>query len=321
MNWIDGHIDLAYVALMGRNILEPCVAAEKECISIPDLTRSPVSTFFGTIYTSKDSSACGYGSSTDREAAFNAGLKQLELYQDLEKKGHLKMQHEGCVCTEHLSMLLLMEGADPIRSAEEVSWWRKQGLRVVGLTWSTGTRYAGGNDIGGGITSEGKELVAALDDEGIVHDASHLSDEGLEDLFECATGRIVASHSNSRKVLESDSERHLHDDHAKEIFRRGGVVGLNLCTQFLAKDFSKKNTNATIEHCVSHVLHLCELAGNRHQVCLGSDFDGGFSTKYLPIGLKHPNQLENLFTALKNSGFTEEELCSFTHQAWERALR
>jgi membrane dipeptidase len=318
MNWIDGHIDLAYIALQGRNIRIPCIHPEDDCISIPDLMDSPIQTFFGTIYTSPHHKVCGYGDHTDREAAFQAGLKQVQIYQELEADGLLQIQRDGCELQEELSMLLLMEGADPIRSADDVEWWRKQGLRVVGLTWSVGTRYAGGNSTLGPLTDEGIELIAALDEAGIAHDVSHLSDEAFDGVMQYARGPIIASHSNSRTVLGNDSQRHLRDDQATEIFNRGGVIGLNLCTQFLSKDFSIENTDATIDDCVEHVLHYCELAGNRNQVALGSDFDGGFITKYLPIGLKHPRDVLHLEHALQTAGFDDEALTSFSSGAWVR---
>jgi membrane dipeptidase len=318
MNWIDGHIDLAYIALQGRNIRIRCTNPDEECISIPDLIDSPIKTFFGTMYTSPQNKVCGYGDHTDREAAFQAGVKQLSIYQELEADGLIRVQHQGCELQNALSMLLLMEGADPIRNPDDVQWWREQGLRVVGLTWSVGTRYAGGNSSLGPLTDEGIELIAALDEAGIAHDVSHLSDEAFDGVMKYAKGTIIASHSNSRAVLGNDSQRHLRDDQAKEIFSRGGVIGLNLCTQFLSKDFSKENTDATIEDCVEHVLHYCELAGNCNQVALGSDFDGGFSTKYLPIGLKHPRDVLHLEHALKTAGFDDEALASCSSGAWIR---
>jgi len=320
VQWIDGHIDLAFLTQKGRNVLDPCEDPQVACISIPDLEKSSINTFFGTIYTSPDDPFAGYGSSDDREAAFEVGSRQLNQYIDLEKRGCITMQHSGCTVSAALSMLLLMEGADPIRHPEDVLWWKDQGLRIVGLTWATGTRYAGGNNSGGPLTIEGKELVAALDQAGIVHDVSHLSDTALDDLFACATGQMIASHSNSRTVLCSDSQRHLRDDQAIELLQRGGVIGLNLCNQFLSRDFMTNNHRASIHDCVLHVLHFCDLAGNRRQVALGSDFDGGFTPQFLPDGLKHPNQLHHLVEALVTVGFDDDDIASFTHGAWMKVL-
>lgn len=318
--WIDGHIDLASIAVRGRDILTQSENAQEACITIPDLLDSPIRTFFGTIYTTFTNGSFGFDSSNDREGAHRAGLEQLAVYDKLVEDGHLTKQMHGLKVDDDLSMLLVLEGADPIRNPDEVKWWRDQGLRAVGLTWSDGTRYAGGNRSLGPITDEGKELVSALDEAGIVHDVSHLADEGVEQLFDIAKGPIIASHSNSRLLLNSDSQRNLSDDLATELLSRGGVIGLNLCTQFLAEPFDRETHTATIEDCVTHVLHFCALAGNNNQVALGSDFDGGFTPKYLPIGIKHPSALNALTSALKSAGFTEDELHSFAHGAWERVF-
>ena len=313
MRWIDGHLDFAYIEVHGRNMYEECVLPEEACISYPDLIKSPIRTFLGTICTYPKNGPCGYSNSKQVDAAFRAGVEQLQIYERFVREGKLIIQHEGCNISEHLSTLLLMEGADPIRNADDVLWWRDRGLRAVGLTWSIGTRYAGGNAIGGPVTEKGIELIEALDEARIVHDASHLSDEAFDDVMKHAKGTVIASHSNSRKVLRSNSQRHLRDDQAKEIFRRGGVIGLNLYSQFLSKD----NMKSTIHDCVDHVMHFCELAGNKRQVALGSDFDGGFSPRHLPTSLKHPVQLPLLAQALLNAGFNNEDVKSFAHGAWK----
>ena len=318
--WIDGHIDLASIAVRGRDVLKQSTNPQEACISIPDLVESPIRTFFGTIYTTFTNGSFGFSSSDDRDGAHRAGLEQLTVYDRLANDGHLTKQMNGLNIGDQLSMLLVMEGADPIRNPDEVKWWREQGLRAVGLTWSDGTRYAGGNRSLGPITEEGKELVSALDESGIVHDVSHLADEGVEQLFTLAKGPIIASHSNSRLLLNTESQRNLHDDHAKELLSRGGVIGLNLCTQFLAEPFDRETHTATIQDCITHVLHFCSIAGNNYQIALGSDFDGGFTPKYLPIGIKHPSALNVLASALKEAGFTEDELKSFAHGAWQRVF-
>ncbi|HJN72174.1 MAG TPA: membrane dipeptidase [Phycisphaerales bacterium] len=323
-HWVDGHVDLTYIALGGRNILKECSTPEEECISIPDLKNSHVKTIAGTIYTSPGDHVLGYDSSENRDAAFSQGKKQLDLYRDLHTQGHINLLHtnqEVPPNSDALEVILLMEGADPIRNIDDVAWWHEQGLRIVGLTWSVGTRYAGGNNCKHGLTSEGKALVSALDAHNILHDASHLSEQSFEDLVSCTDTVIIASHSNSRNLLQTDSQRNLLDEQAKEIFNRGGVIGLNLCTMFLSKTFSKKPQTATINDCVEHIFHLCDLAGNRSQIALGSDFDGGFTPKHLPIGLKHPSQLPTLLQQLQDNGFSEDELHSFAHGAWERLYK
>ena len=318
--WIDGHLDLACFAVEGRDLLARCEKKASECISVPDLEASPIRTIFGTIYTAPQDDAtsedpCEYA---DPDSAFSVGLRQLEVYEQLEQEGLISIQHDELRVPsddEPLGVYLLMEGADPIRNPDDVAWWHDRGLRMVGLTWSRGTRYAGGNASGEGLSKQGRELVAAMDERGITHDASHCSDNALEDLFSCARGTIVATHSNSRAILGGENQRHLRDDHAKEILRRGGVIGLNLFSKFLAH-----GRRATTNDCVEHIHHFCELAGNRTQVALGSDYDGGFTTEELPIGLEHPDRLPTLLRALAKSGFRDEELAGFAHDNWLRCL-
>ena len=318
--WIDGHLDLACIAVEGRPILGRCEDPSTGCISIPDLLESPFRVMFGTIFTAPGTEGgeiteCEY---RDTKHAFEVGVRQLEIYQRLEADGQLAIQHDRLELPEAddpLGVYLLMEGADPIQGPENVAWWRSRGLRLVGLTWSRGTRYAGGNSCREGLSIEGRELVAALDEADIAHDASHCSDAAVEDLLACARGRVVATHSNSRSIMGGDNQRHLHDDHAREILQRDGVIGLNLFGAFLAG-----NRRATIADCVDHVLHFCELAGNRRQVALGSDYDGGFTPKELPEGLEHPRDIGKLLDALAASGFSEEDLAGFAFGNWLRCF-
>jgi membrane dipeptidase len=214
-------------------------------------------------------------------------------------------------------ILILMEGADPIRSPEHVPSWKERGVRLVGLTWATGTRYAGGNAGNPGegpLTALGVEMVRALDEAGIVHDASHLSDAAFDGLLEHAAGPIVASHSNCRALLEP-RQRHLRDDQIRAIARRDGIIGLNLYSPFLARD-----RRANIADCVAHLEHVCEIAGHRRCVALGSDMDGGFTPNHLPTGLDRPEALEALAEALRDAGWSDDEVRGFASGNWRRFL-
>lgn len=312
--WIDGHLDLASLAVEGRDLTLPCSDPSKGCISLPDLAESPIRTIFGTIFTApaagdQTDDPCEYASPKD---AFDVGVRQLNIYEHLAKEGAITLLKDQLeLPATGLGVWILMEGADPIRSPEDVRWWYDRGVRMVGLTWSRGTRYAGGNACKHGLTPEGRELVGALDEIGMVHDLSHCSDQAVDDLFNLTSGGIVATHSNSRTVLKSENQRHLRDDHARELFARGGVVGLNLYGTFLAE-----GRRATIDDCVEHVLHFCELAGNRSQVALGSDYDGGFTPTSLPRGLEHPRELATLLTALANAGFSDKDIRGFALENW-----
>ena len=78
-------------------------------------------------------------------------------------------------------------------------------------------------------------LPGAMDALGVVHDLSHLSDVSMDQLLELTDRPVIASHSNCRALLPGDDMRHLRDESIREIARRGGVIGLNLCRNFIWK--------------------------------------------------------------------------------------
>ena len=323
MRWIDGHLDLAYLALCGRDLRVACPDLAAGCVSLPALREAEVGLVLATIFTEPGvtdrSQLYGYGSSDDLDDAERAGRRQLVVYDRLEAQGEIGIVRSRGDLVEPSKgpgpqAVLLMEGADPIRSPDDAERWFADGVRVVGLSWAAGTRYAGGNGNPGPLTAAGIELLGAMDDLGIVHDASHLSDDAFEGLFAHARGPIVATHSNCR-ALAGDSQRHLRDEQIAEIARRGGIVGLNLCGSFLVP-----GGRAAISDCVAHVERVCEIMGHRRGVGLGSDMDGGFSPGWLPAGLDHPRKLEALAEALRDAGWPDEDVEGFRHANWHRFL-
>jgi membrane dipeptidase len=326
MQWIDGHLDLAYVAVGGRDITTTNPDPVSGCVNLPALRQAGVRIAFGTIFTEPGvfgpDHPHGYPASDDLDAAEAAGLRQVELYEQLEKAGHIRILRSGSAMVEAemsgtLGVVLLMEGADPIRSPDHLQKWFDRGLRIIGLTWAAGTRYAGGNaDASGGgpLKPAGVDLIKAMDALGMAHDVSHLSDASFDGLLQHAKGPIIASHSNCRTLVEN-KQRHLRDDQFKVIGSRGGVVGLNLYSPFLAK-----GRRANVADCVAHVTHMTNLMGNRQGVGLGSDMDGGFPPKDLPEGLESPTELESLSDALRDAGWPANDVQAFAYDNWRRFL-
>lgn len=323
MRWIDGHLDLAYLAVSGRDLTRPITDHAAGCISLPDLIDAGIHTCFATIYTELGTPGTphGYADTNDRDGAHAAGLRQLEAYETLERFGHLAIirTREDLDTSAPIRIVLLMEGADPIRSPEEVPFWVKRGLRLVGLTWARGSRYAGGNgEPHGPLTDEGRALIRALDQHGIIHDLSHLSDEAADGVLDLATGPVIATHSNARAAMTGEAsrnQRHLRDEHIRAIAERDGIIGLNLYGKFLST-----GERASVDDCLRHLDHLETIAGSRRHLALGSDMDGGFPPTSLPVDLDHPRKLGRLAEALRSRGWRDAELEGFTSGNWRRLL-
>lgn len=320
--WIDGHLDLAYLYVAGRDFSKPVPPGVDGCVSYPDVAEAPLGVALATIFTEANApdQPGGYA---DAEGAHRAGLAQLRWYQAEEAAGRMRILRTGADLDAAwaddrpdapLAIVILMEGADPIRTVDEAAWWFAEGVRVVGLSWALGSRYSGGNASGGPLTKEGKDLVAAFDALGILHDASHLSDRSLDDLLAATPRRVVATHSNCRVLLEP-KERHLTDDQIRAIASRDGVIGLNLYAAFLAV-----GREATLEDAIANTEHVASLVG-RSRCVLGSDLDGGFGPSKLPSGVKHPRSYRALTDALGARGWSANDLRGFRSDHWLRTLR
>ena len=140
-----------------------------------------------------------------------------------------------------------------------------RGVRMVGITWNGDNALGSGcfGDASGGLTSIGKAAVAALEEQHMVPDVSHLNETGFWELARIAKRPFVASHSDSAAVYAHP--RNLTDEQFRAIRDSGGVVGINLFGEHLGEQ-----SFAAFER---HLAHFLELDGES-TVCLGTDLDG-----------------------------------------------
>jgi membrane dipeptidase len=313
--WFDAHLDLACLAVNGRDLerpLETCGGPWQPAgVCFDSLRAGGVHRCLGTIFTEADGPAnepSAYPAG-DWAAAARAGRLQLACYQDWAARG------------VGPRVQILIEGADPIADPSELAWWKAQGVVAVGMAWWKPSRYAGGNGTSLGLTDLGRALAQEIDRLGLVHDLSHLSDPAAEELLSITTGRVMASHSNARALCggggRGENQRHLSDGLIRAIAQRDGVIGLNLFSKFIDPAAGDEG-RATLEHAADHVEHIARLAGHRRCVGLGSDMDGGFSARRLPQGIDSAAQLDRLAQTLAARGWSDEDLRGFTHANWHR---
>lgn len=163
--------------------------------------------------------------------------------------------------------ILTVEGGSALGGKpERVDTLWDAGVRMMTLTWNGQNELASGHDTGEGFSAFGREAVAAMEERGIVVDVSHLNDRGFEELLGMAQKPFVASHSNARSVCTH--RRNLPDDFIREMVKRGGLIGLNYCRNFLSDD-----GRGNMEDLWRHVERFLEL-GAEKCLALGSDYDG-----------------------------------------------
>lgn len=328
--FFDAHLDLAYLAVNGRDMmaqLHDCGGPHlPAACTFPALAAGGVRACLGTIFTEAGGTCAAGYIAGDPESAHAAGARQMDVYHAWGRDrliGLCGVQVQGgadAAGEDALRMGILVECADPIRSPDELAWWRDRGVVAVGLAWARGSRYAAGNaepscSSDFGLTDLGRAMVREMDALGIVHDLSHLSQRATDELLELTDTTIVATHSNCRTLLDGQSQRHLSDETIREIARRGGVIGANLFAPFVRSDLGD-GERPSIADAVRHIEHICEVMGHRRGVGLGSDLDGGFSAERLPVGIDSPADFPKITQSLAARGWSPGETDAFAWGNW-----
>jgi membrane dipeptidase len=259
----------------------------------------------------------------DRRRALREALAQVALLLRLERAGELRVVRSvSDLDGGGLAAILHVEGAEPIRpDLDELEVFVAAGMRSLGLVWSrpnafaTGVpfEYPGSPDQGPGLTDRGRALVRACRELGVVVDVSHLNARGFWDVAALTEAPLVASHCGAHAL--SPSPRNLLDDQLRAIGESGGIVGINFHVGFLRAD-CEDDPDTPVALIAQHAVHVAEVAGVG-AVGLGSDFDGAT----MPRELGDVTGLPRVLSALRDAGFSEEDVRAIAWDNWVRVLR
>ena len=190
------------------------------------------------------------------------------------------------------ALLTVEEGGVCEGKIENLHYLYQQGVRMLTLTWNFPNEigYPNFNMEGNfytpntkeGLTAFGIEFVQEMERLGMLIDVSHLSDAGFYDVLEYTKKPFVASHSNARALCPV--VRNLTDDMLRKLASRGGVAGINYCSDFLKEGKGRTDIDgrdpknwgggcASIEDIARHARHMADVGGV-DCIGLGSDFDG-----------------------------------------------
>lgn len=190
-----------------------------------------------------------------------------------------------------------------------------------------------------GLSPFGKDLIASMNDLGMMIDVSHISDDAFYQVLELSRVPVIASHSGCRS-LTPGFERNMSDEMIKALADKGGVIQINFGSSLMnnnvrlnyekrsetiraylkehnlkysddsAKVFNesydKDNPmgNASLKDIADHIDHAVKLAGVDH-VGLGSDFDG---VELTPDGLEDVTKYPDLLAELLLRGYSDEDI-------------
>lgn len=191
-----------------------------------------------------------------------------------------------------------------------------------------------------GLSPLGKRLVADANRLGIVLDASHASDDVLDQMLELSRTPVMLSHSGCRAVF--DHPRNVDDDRLRQLAAKGGVIQMNSLSGYLtaippnprrdqalaalnakfgpegslstqqaaelrrarrAIEKQYPSQRATFEDFMKHVLHALRVVGPEH-VGIGADWDGGGGV----TGLDDVASLPKITARLLQEGYSPADI-------------
>ncbi len=341
---VDAHEDIAYnVVAFGRDVRRSALKTRRLeqgtdvpgrnglcMVGLPEWLEGRVAVVFGTIYAApaRRGRASGPQVYTNAAEAHTLGVQQLDVYRRLAEDE----EHVGLIGSRDdlenvlqswdgdspcVGIVALLEGADPIREPAEAEWWFARGVRMIGLSWKAGTRYAGGDAAPGSLTDLGRELLDVMADLRMALDVSHLAEGAFFEAVGRFEGTVVATHANPRALVPGS--RQLSDEMIRRLAERGGVVGIVPANSFLRPDW--RTTQATLDDVVAAVDHVCQVVGNAAHVGVGSDFDGGFGAEDTPAAFDTVADLQRLPLALGEAGYDAEHVEAVMAGNWLRVLR
>jgi microsomal dipeptidase-like Zn-dependent dipeptidase len=193
-----------------------------------------------------------------------SGEKQFQTYKSLNKK------HPD-IFGKKIHLILAIENGSTFCDEEEMldhglkrlEQWLKEAGRIayISMTWNDENRFGGGNATKIGLKKDGEKLLEWMSGKNIAIDLSHTSDPLAHDILNYIDKRKllivpVASHSNFRVI--ANVPRNLPDEIAKEIVKRGGLIGLNFVRAFLGSD-GPDDFIRQVEHArnIDAISHLC----------------------------------------------------------------
>lgn len=221
------------------------------------------------------------------------------------------------------------------------------GVRVSGFAHFAHNQFAdsstdpSGKPRFGGLSPLGKELLKEMNRLGIVPDASHSSDQVLDDLLARSTTPIILTHSGCKAIY--GHPRNIDDDHLKALAAKGGVIQMNAYGTYLraskpnpqrqealkalfgqlredAKLSPEKRAELlakrqeidrlypdtdrpTFDDFMAHMLHALKVVGPDH-VGVGADWDGGGGV----VGMEDVVDLPKITAALLKAGYSEADI-------------
>ena len=347
---IDTHVDIGRHYATAEHDPGGFTSAQ---VDLPKMRIGGVDAAFFIVYTAQGPlTPEGFATANDAaEDKYARIMRMIRGYPDQVALATTADEVEEIAASGRRVALMGMENAYPLGlSLDELPLWRDRGVRYVSLTHFGNNQFGGSADPdveGGesesdpGITELGRELVHALNENGIMIDVSHVGRETMMEATRLSRAPIIASHSGAAGVY--DHTRNLDDEQLRAITDNGGVAQMIAFRSYVRPRVAEHEASiaalredmgmvsrrdrssaspevraqyivaylelrehfpdATVDDLADHIDHAVSVAGIDH-VGIASDFDGGGGVQ----GWDNAAETMAVTRELVERGYSEEEL-------------
>lgn len=338
---VDGHNDLAWEARervgYDWDRLDIAAPGQPTHTDLPRLREGGVGAQFWSVFV--PATLVG-------DAAVTATLEQVDgvramvaRYPDDLALATTRAEVDAALASGRIASLMGAEGGHSIDSSlGTLRMLHALGVRYLTLTHNDNVPWADSatdDEVLGGLSPFGHEVVREMNRLGMLIDLSHVSAGTMRDALDTTRAPVVFSHSSARAVC--DHPRNVPDDVLERLPANGGVCMVTFVPRFVSQDVrdwdleaaeaaaaagvdpdddeayrpfhverarTHRRPVATLDDVVAHVEHVRDVVGAAH-VGLGGDYDG---VDVLPQGLEDVSGYPRLLAALADRGWSDPDL-------------
>ncbi len=343
---LDTHLDTpANFSRAGWDIMDRHRIEDRSQVDYPRMVEGGLKGGFFAVYTPQGPRT-EQGDHNARDAAL---IRAMEIHEMVAKHGDvfalaLKADDAGAINAQGKRFVFMsIENSYPVEAdLSLMATFQKLGVRLIGPA------HFKNNDLADsatdtpewhGLSPKGREFVMEANHLGMILDASHSSDEVLDQMMALSKTPVILSHSGCKAVF--DHPRNIDDTRLKALAADGGVIQINTFSSYLipspknperdaamaalekkagegpmtpekesALQASFKAINAqypvpraTFEDFMNHLNHALKVAGVDH-VGIGADMDGGGGV----VGLEDVSNYWKITQRLMEEGYSRADL-------------
>jgi len=338
----DAHNDLAYRVLYeGLDIGERLPAGH---VDLPRLEEGQVDVQTVALYVQNFLYGQPGLASKQAHDLLNAMLGAIASNSDRVELARTGADIERIVASGKVAMPLAIEGGHAIENnLENLREFHRLGVSSMTLTHNVSHDWADSSADDprwGGLNDRGREVVAEMNQLGMVVDISHVSDSTYFDVLEVTQDPVILSHSGVRAI--NPHRRNISDEMLRALADNGGVVAIVFVLNYLRQEYGEAMSELravgrpwfqqlptaedpdlrsaldhlnqsrdwptenlpTLDDLLDHIDHAVSVAGIDH-VGLGADM---YPRTPSPVGIRGVEDYPNITQGLKARGYSDEDV-------------